>query len=298
MLVADRQAGPQARLALLCDPAVCDALAAAEKEFDAPLLSRAAHGNSLTPQGEQVLAWADSVTQEYETLNHDLQLSKKERAVAPLLGRRSVSPKRLCEPGPVPEDVELMLLAALRAPDHGGLHPWRVLEFKPAQRPALAQCFEQEKRRRDPLASEADLRLAREHATRAPHLMAFIVSPRARKKVPVREQWLAAGAALSNLLGAAHQLGFGAIMLSGERCFDQDLLTQLGIASDEFLAGFISMGTVAEAPPPKAHALPGEVWSAWRPAGDLPPQPGLFVQSTASEAAVTSPRLHTQKEQP
>ena len=36
--------------------------------------------------------------------------------------------------------------------------------------------------------------------------------------VPVPEQWLSAGAALGSILSAAHLLGFGAIILSGERC--------------------------------------------------------------------------------
>jgi len=93
--------------------------------------------------------------------------------------------------------------------------------------------------------------------------------------VPAREQWLAAGAALGNLLNAAHQLGFGAIVLSGERCFDPVLATELGVRPEEFLAGFVSIGSVAEAPPARDHALPGEVWSAWTPPGVPTPSPDL-----------------------
>ncbi len=100
---------------------------------------------------------------------------------------------------------------------------------------------------------------------RPPVLLGFVVSPRGRGKVPVREQWLAAGAALGNLLNAAHQLGFGAIVLSGDRCFDPVLGGQLGIRASEYLAGFISIGSVAEVPPARRHVLPGEVWSCWLP---------------------------------
>ena len=182
-----------------------------------------------------------------------------------LLSRRSVSPKRLGRPGPSAEQIELMLQAALTAPDHGALHPWRVLEFRDEQRAPLAELFEAEKRRRDPLASAADLRRAREHATRAPTLLAFIVSPRQRSAVPGREQWLAAGAALCNLLNAAHQLNFGAIMLSGERCHDEPLMRALGLKPDEVLAGFISLGRIVEVPPKRRRTLPGVVWSCWMP---------------------------------
>jgi nitroreductase len=188
-----------------------------------------------------------------------------ETALAWLLTRRSVSPKRLARPGPGPTDLALMLQAALKAPDHGGLHPWRVIEFGLAQRDALADLFENEKRRRDPLASATDLRRAREHALRAPTLLAFIVTLHPRDRVPVREQWLAAGAALGNLLNAAHLLGYGAIALSGERCFDSVLVSELGLSREEHLASFVSLGRVVEPPPARPSARPSEVHSHWMP---------------------------------
>ncbi len=191
-----------------------------------------------------------------------------------LLRRRSVSPKRLAGPGPSPHQLELMIQAALSAPDHGALRPWRILEFRDEQRAPLAALFEDEKRRRDPLASATDLRRAREHATRPPVLLAFVVSPRQRAGIPRREQWLAAGAALGNLLNAAHQLGFGAIVLSGERCHDNTLTQALGLTADEALAGFLSLGRITQAPPARRPTLPGRVWSCWMPrttaAEDLP----------------------------
>jgi nitroreductase len=197
-----------------------------------------------------------------------------ESAVALLLERRSVSPKRLGSPGPNSEEVNLILRAALRAPDHGRLHPWRFIEFSAAQRNQLANCFEREKLRRDPLASERDRRSNREHATRPPVLLAFVVSPHLPSKVPVREQWLAAGAALGNALNAIHQLGFGAMMLSGERCFDSLLAAELGLKVDEFLAGFISVGRVTDPPPSKRSVSTVEIWSDWKPLADLQPPAG------------------------
>lgn len=97
-------------------------------------------------------------------------------------------------------------------------------------------------------------------------LLGFVVSPHARERVPVREQWLAAGAALGNLLNATHQLGFGAIMLSGDRCFEKHLCAQLGIGSDEHLAGFVSIGSVTQTPPARKPIGTHEVLSRWSPA--------------------------------
>lgn len=186
-------------------------------------------------------------------------------ALNALLTRRSISAKRLLAPGPDAAAIQAMLKAALRAPDHGALHPWRVIEFPDSQRGALADIFEDEKRRRDPHASQDDLSRAREHATRSPVLLAFVVTVRASRKVPEAEQWLTAGAALGNLLNAAHMLGFGAIMLSGERCADPTLMARLGVSPDEVLAGFISVGSIAKAPRDNDHRATGEVWSAWAP---------------------------------
>lgn len=266
-----RHLGRAAQASQVSQLELMEAIRALEAEYGRALVVPGPRFEGFTPQGEQVLAWALSFLQGSADLHRELQSARHESAIAPLLERRSVSPKRLRAPGPSPEQIDLILQAALRAPDHGGLHPWRVVEFREGQRAALADRFEQEKRRRDPLASPADLRRAREHATRPPVLLAFVVVPRARSKVPAREQWLAAGAALGNLLNAAHQLGFGAIMLSGERCFDPVLGVELGIRPDEFLAGFVSVGSVAEAPPARNHALPGQVWSAWIPTA--PPEP-------------------------
>lgn len=151
----------------------------------------------------------------------------------------------------------------LRAPDHGGLHPWRVIEFPATSRESLAELFEAEKRTRDPVATIEDLERAREHATHAPVVLAFIVRVERHPLVPQHEQWLSAGAALGNMLMATHLLGFGAIMLSGERCQDVGLREALHVQPDEVLAGFISVGTIAKAPPPAKPISRQLVWSCW-----------------------------------
>ena len=57
-----------------------------------------------------------------------------EAALAALLTRRSVSPRRLAPPGPENADIERMLQVAMRGPDHGGLRPWRVIEVARGER--------------------------------------------------------------------------------------------------------------------------------------------------------------------
>ncbi|MBS0444371.1 MAG: nitroreductase [Proteobacteria bacterium] len=198
--------------------------------------------------------------------------------LALLISRRSVAPKRLAGPGPSAAEIDAMLAAALRAPDHGRLTPWRVIAFAAAQRPALADLFEAEKRRRDPLMSDDDIARARGHATVPPALLAFVVCPRRTSAVPMREQWLAAGAALGNLLNAAHALGYGAIMLSGDRCHDAALTGALGITGDEVLAGFVSIGRIAKLPPPAESPDPAAVLTSWRG----PPEPSSTPENATT----------------
>lgn len=180
-----------------------------------------------------------------------------------LLSRRSVSPKRLCLPGPTTEELELIVEAALRAPDHGALLPWRVVAFPSNEREALAQVFEDEKRRRDPLTSPEDLQRAREHATHAPCVLAFIVCPQTHAPVPVHEQWLSAGAALGYMLLAAHALGYGAMVLSGDRCHDRALRASLAVAPQEMLAGFVSIGSISRGRSPRPRPRISRMLTSW-----------------------------------
>ena len=64
-------------------------------------------------------------------------------------------------------------------------------------------------------------------------------------------------------------------MLSGERCFDETLARQVGVQPDEYLAGFISVGTIKEAPPQARETLSQDVWSCWQgnDLADLPAPP-------------------------
>jgi len=269
----------------LSESALMATIRAIEAEYQRPIVKPAYPFQGFTPEGERVLEWARDFCFASEELKQRFAESRRKAAIAPLLKRRSVSPKRLCAPGPNEHDMGLIVQAGLHAPDHGGLHPWRLIAFHEDQRALLASRFEAEKRRRDPLASAADLQRAREHALRPPVLVAFVVSPKPRTRVPAREQWLAAGAALGNLLNAAHQLGFGAIVLSGERCFDPVLSAELGVQPEEFVAGFISFGSVAETPPARKHAAPGDVLSRWVPGDTVSADVASSKQFTGLDAS-------------
>jgi nitroreductase len=163
--------------------------------------------------------------------------------------RRSVAVKRLGEPAPQPNELRLILHAALAAPDHGALRPWRVVRCSEASRARLADLFVAGKRERHPDSTETQFEREREKAMRPPVLLALIAAPRhGHDKVPVEEQLATAGAALQSMLIASYGLGYGAIILSGSRCADAGVRAALGVAAGETLLGFLSIGSIVDEP--------------------------------------------------
>lgn len=177
-----------------------------------------------------------------------------------LLNRVSVT--RLCEPAPTDEQRELMFRAALRAPDHGQLRPWRFLTIEGEGRVALGELFHQAIAR-NPSASPEALAKARKMPLRAPLLVVAIAVLRDHPKVPQSEQLLAAGSAAHGLLLAAHAQGIGAVWRTGELAYDAEVSAGLGLSSNERILGFLYLGT-PEGTPRTAPALdPAGFVSAW-----------------------------------
>ena len=58
-----------------------------------------------------------------------------------LLTRRSVSANSLGEPGPSGAEIEQILTAAARVPDHKKLAPWRFILFQGDARTRLRRCL-------------------------------------------------------------------------------------------------------------------------------------------------------------
>ena len=180
-----------------------------------------------------------------------------------LLNRHSVGPRWLVPPGPSPQELLLATQAALRAPDHGRMIPWRAVRIEEAQRPALADLFE--RFARDAGKSEEEVVIERDRARNGPVLVAWIarIDP-AVDKVPPHEQWMCAGGALSNFMTALHLMGFGAKALSGRKC-QHPALVRAFCETGEELVAFICIGTPTRAPTAREEDQPQAVLSSWQP---------------------------------
>ena len=158
-----------------------------------------------------------------------------------LLSRYSVGPKHLVEPGPDEAELALMVQAALRAPDHGELLPWRFKIVRGAARQRMAELFAAAARAAG--KDEAGARLDAERALKPPVSVAVIARiDLGHPQVPAHEQWAAVGGALALFLGAAHLLGYGGKMLSGAKVRDPAIVAAF-CAPGETLVGWIALGT-------------------------------------------------------
>ncbi len=175
-----------------------------------------------------------------------------------LLSRRSCPAKLLR--GPAPERAALMemLTAAMRVPDHGKLEPWRFVVLEGA---ALAGFAARVRARAAETGQDADKgALAFEQA---PMAVAVVASPQASEKIPAIEQTLSAGAAALSLVNAALAEGWGASWLTGWPAYDRALVEgALGLAPEEWIAGFVYLGQ-CDAPPPERPRPDPEARVRW-----------------------------------
>lgn len=174
-------------------------------------------------------------------------------ALAVLLTRQSVGIKHLVEPAPGDAQLQRMAEAALHAPDHGGLVPFRFVLVRGASRARLARLFMQAAR--DAGKDAASIMLDAERAQRAPITIAVLAAlDLGHPQVPVHEQWACVGGALTNLLNAAHAMGFAGKMLSGAKV-RHPALQQAFCRPGETLVGWVAMGTAGPSPR-RGHAKP------------------------------------------
>jgi nitroreductase len=179
-----------------------------------------------------------------------------------LLSRHSVGPKHLVEPGPDDAALQMMVQAALRAPDHGALVPFRFVVIRGSGREAFADLLEQAGLDAGKPADGAAL--DRERALRAPVTLAVVARiDMGHPLAPVHEQWMAVGGAVALLLSAAHALGYGGKMLSGAKVRAPRVVAQL-CGAGETLVGWIGLGTPARpATPRHDKPAPADLLRDW-----------------------------------
>ena len=182
-------------------------------------------------------------------------------AISTLLSRASV--KLLTEPGPDDAELRVIFEAAVRAPDHGKLRPWRFFVVRGDARRRLSDLFVAGVKRREPGANEAQIEKEREKPLRAPVTIAVVAKIVVGHKIPEVEQELSAGAAAMNILNAIHALGFAAKWVTGANCYDAEFKREFGLEATDQLIGFIHVGTPMEKSFPAERPDPTQFVVEW-----------------------------------
>jgi nitroreductase len=184
--------------------------------------------------------------------------------LAHLLARRSVSANSLDEPGPSTAEIEQILTAAARVPDHKKLVPWRFLLFQGETRGAFGEALAEICRREEKDPSQFRLETEAKRFMRAPLVIAVISRVVSNPAAPEWEQVLSAGAACQNLLIAATALGYGAQWITEWYGYSRGVRAALKLAENERVAGFVYIGTPKEKPEERERPSLSDIAQAWR----------------------------------
>jgi nitroreductase len=174
-----------------------------------------------------------------------------------------VSPIDIADPAPDEETLLKIVAAALRAPDHGRLHPWRFISIRGESRSRLGDVFASALQRRDPNATAERLERERQKPLRGPLLLVVVARIAEPSKIPAVEQLLSAGAAAQNIMLASHALGFSAMWKTGEAAYDASVKEALGLEASEAIVGLLYIGTPKAMPKPPAPLDPSDFIRTW-----------------------------------
>ncbi|WP_417690034.1 nitroreductase [Roseibium sp.] len=180
-----------------------------------------------------------------------------------LLTRRSHPCVTMTEPAPSAEELQDILTAAARVPDHGKLAPWRFIVYRKEQGESigrkLLEFAEADNGALDDARKEQELT----RFTRAPLVVGVVSTAAVHPKIPVWEQELSAGAACMSLVNAASASGYASQWLSEWYCFHEAAARYLGCRDAERFAGFIHIGTPSQAPFERPRPNLADICTDW-----------------------------------
>jgi nitroreductase len=159
-----------------------------------------------------------------------------------LSNHQSIPAAELIEPAPNEQQLNVILQAAMSAPDHGHMNPFRFLIIQGDARTELSKVFEQAAINRN--LDESAILKQKSKPLRSPMIICVVARVVQTPKIPEIEQLLCAGCATQHIQLACSSMGFGSIWLTGDNCYDQTVYQALGLQMDERLVGFIYVGSL------------------------------------------------------
>lgn len=163
-----------------------------------------------------------------------------------ILTRRSVP--KVADKRPSPKEIESLLEAGVRAPNHHLTEPWRFIVLAGDALDRLGE--EMAVRVREEHAGDPELHkrveVEKSRPRRAPVIIVVIYTPSSNPKAIEVEDRYAVGSLMQNILLAAHASDLGAYLRTGPAAEYPGVHRHLGLREGEEIAGFIYVGYPAE----------------------------------------------------
>lgn len=175
------------------------------------------------------------------------------------------TPLVLGDPPPPRSVLDAALAAAVRAPDHGRLRPWRFIVIDGPQRAAFGNVLADALARREPGVPAEMVDRERAKPMRAPMTVVVAAKLVPHPKVPEVEQVLAAGAAAQTLSLALHAAGFATSWKTGASAYDDSVKAALGLEPGDAIVGFLYVGTPTDPGPERPRPPASDFVSYWQP---------------------------------
>jgi len=184
------------------------------------------------------------------------------------LTRNSAPIPDLKTPAPTDSEIETILTAACRVPDHGRLAPWRFILYRGDAREKVGEKLAALAESREGPLTEGRRNQELTRFSRAPLVIGVISSPKENPKIPQWEMFLSGGAAAMNLVLAANALGYGTNWITNWYSDVEEGRAVLGLAPHERVVGFVHIGsyegTAPERPRPDVRALYSDYSGPWQ----------------------------------
>ena len=177
--------------------------------------------------------------------------------------RRSI--KRFTDRAVTRSDIERLLQAVTRAPNHRMTQPWRFYVLGPEARTAFGRALGARKAKRveDPDAAAAVLeKVARDHGA-LPAMLAVAVVQNDDPEIR-EEDYAATFMGLENLALAAPAMGLGTHLKTGAVMDEPAARAAVGVEEGERIVATVHVGEPAEVPDGKPRTGAAEL-TTWRP---------------------------------
>jgi len=177
-----------------------------------------------------------------------------------LLLNRSSQP-RLQAPAPEGEVLENIMQAALRAPDHKCLTPWKFVVCTGTGLNRLGKVFQEAAINSD--AGESAINRASQLPLRAPMVIVAIADYAEDDKVPRVEQIASTACSVHAMQMAAVAQGFQGVWRTGSYAKNEDVKAAFECKPEDEILGFLYLGSSNVTPMPKPKRDTQQFFSFW-----------------------------------